>query len=49
MHVQQGVEADVDWTYCKHPLPEHVYDMYMRHWGAVRLACENMHADRQCG
>ncbi|MGB9372167.1 MAG: hypothetical protein WCB79_09605 [Halobacteriota archaeon] len=29
--------SGVDWTHYKHPLPEHVYDMYMRYWGHVTL------------
>ncbi len=29
--------SGVDWTHYKHPLPEHVYDMYMRCWGDVRF------------
>ncbi len=29
--------SGVDWTHYKHPLPEHVYDIYMRCWGNVAL------------
>ncbi len=29
--------SGVDWTHYKYPLPEHVYDVYMRCWGDVRL------------
>ena len=29
--------SGVDWRFYKHPLPEHVYDVYMRYWGDVRL------------
>ncbi|MGZ4928634.1 MAG: hypothetical protein ACXV76_10225 [Halobacteriota archaeon] len=29
--------SGVDWTHYKHPLPEHVYDVYMRCWGGVRF------------
>ncbi|MGZ4852287.1 MAG: hypothetical protein ACXV3D_03745 [Halobacteriota archaeon] len=29
--------SGVDWSHYKHPLPEHVYDIYMRYWGGVRL------------
>jgi integrase len=25
----------VDWRFYKHPLPEHVFDVYMRYWGDV--------------
>jgi hypothetical protein len=27
--------SGVDWRFCKHPLPEHVYDLYMQYWGDV--------------
>ncbi|MGZ7199779.1 MAG: hypothetical protein ACXVIG_07385 [Halobacteriota archaeon] len=27
--------SGVDWTHYKHPLPEHVYDVYMRYWRDV--------------
>ncbi|MGZ4846795.1 MAG: hypothetical protein ACXVIL_09445 [Halobacteriota archaeon] len=30
--------SGVDWVHYKHPLPEHVYDVYMHYWGNVRLA-----------
>ncbi|MGZ4924671.1 MAG: hypothetical protein ACXV5H_12085 [Halobacteriota archaeon] len=29
--------SGVDWTHYKHPLPEHVYDTYMRYWRNVAL------------
>ncbi len=29
--------SGVDWAHYKHPLPEHVYDTYMRYWGDVRF------------
>ncbi|MGZ7134112.1 MAG: hypothetical protein ACXVH4_05255 [Halobacteriota archaeon] len=29
--------STVDWKHYKHPLPEHVYDIYMRSWGDVTL------------
>ncbi len=29
--VAHGVSG-VDWTHYMHPLPEHVYDLYMRYW-----------------
>jgi hypothetical protein len=27
--------SGVDWTHYKHPLPENVYDIYMKYWGDV--------------
>ncbi|MGZ4905948.1 MAG: hypothetical protein ACXV5H_11130 [Halobacteriota archaeon] len=27
--------SGIDWKHYKHPLPEHVHDVYMRHWGDV--------------
>ena len=38
--------SGIDWKHYKHPLPEHVYSIYMRYWGNVRLACEDTCADR---
>lgn len=29
--------SGVDWSHYKHPLPEHVYDVYMRYWGGVQF------------
>jgi len=29
--------SGVDWRFYKHPLPEHVYDIYMKYWGAITL------------
>jgi hypothetical protein len=29
--------SGVDWAHYKHPLPEHVYDNYMKYWGNVKL------------
>jgi integrase len=29
--------SGVDWSHYKHPLPEHVYDIYMEYWGSVTL------------
>ena len=29
--------SGVDWTHYKHPLPEQVYDVYMRYWSNVTL------------
>ena len=36
----------VEWSNYRHPLPEHVYDLYMQYWGDVWLACEDAHADQ---
>jgi len=27
----------IDWKHYKHPLPEHVYDIYMQYWQASIL------------
>jgi len=27
----------IDWKHYKHPLPEHVYDVYIRYWKNVEL------------
>jgi hypothetical protein len=32
----RGVSG-IDWKHYKHPLPENVYDIYMRYWGDVTL------------
>ena len=29
--------SGIDWNYYKHPLPENVYDVYMRYWSDVAL------------
>ncbi|MGZ7166494.1 MAG: hypothetical protein ACXVIL_10395 [Halobacteriota archaeon] len=29
--------SGVDWSHYKHPLPENVFDTYMRYWGDVRF------------
>jgi hypothetical protein len=29
--------SGVDWGHYKHPLPEYVYEVYMRYWGSVHL------------
>jgi len=29
--------SGVDWKHYKHPLPEHMYDVYMRYWREVRF------------
>jgi integrase len=31
--------SGVDWRFYKHPLPEHVYDVYMQYWKEVELSC----------
>ncbi|MGZ4902863.1 MAG: hypothetical protein ACXV5T_09430 [Halobacteriota archaeon] len=30
----RGVNG-IDWKHYKHPLPEHVYDVYIRYWGFI--------------
>lgn len=30
--------SGIDWKHYKHPLPEHVYDSYMKSWADVDLA-----------
>jgi hypothetical protein len=30
--------SGVDWKHYKHPLPEHVYDVYMQYWKDVEFA-----------
>lgn len=34
--LKHGVSG-VEWTHYKRPLPEHVYDVYMRYWSGVSL------------
>jgi hypothetical protein len=29
--------SGVDWTHYKHPLPEYVYNVYMKYWGNVNF------------
>jgi|GEM_PF-2179573 len=29
--------SGIDWKHYKHPLPEHVYDVYMKYWKGVAL------------
>ncbi len=29
--------SGVDWAHYQHPLPENVYDTYIRYWGDVRF------------
>jgi len=30
--------SGIDWKHYKHPLPEHVYDVYMSYWKDTRFA-----------
>ncbi len=30
--------SGIEWKHYKHPLPEHVYDSYMKSWADVDLA-----------
>ena len=30
--------SGIDWKHYKHPLPEHVYDLYMKYWKDVKLS-----------
>ncbi|HXY88032.1 MAG TPA: hypothetical protein VEG44_06305 [Candidatus Acidoferrales bacterium] len=32
----RGVSG-VEWAHYRHPLPEYVYDVYMRYWKDVKL------------
>ena len=38
--------SSVSWSHYRHPLPEHVYDVYVKHWADVRLACEHARTDQ---
>jgi len=29
--------SGVEWTHYRHPLPEYVYDVYMKYWKGVRF------------
>ncbi len=29
--------SGVDWSYYKHALPEHIYDIYMKSWAGIHL------------
>jgi hypothetical protein len=29
--------SGIEWSAYPHPLPKHVYDVYMRHWSNVAL------------
>jgi hypothetical protein len=29
--------SGIDWKHYKHPLPEHVYEVYMKYWKDVEL------------
>jgi integrase len=41
--------SGVDWRFYKHPLPEHVFDVYMHYWADVRLACEDARTEQRFG
>jgi len=30
--------SSIDWKHYKHPLPENVYDVYMKYWKDVALS-----------
>jgi len=30
-------ERGVEWSNDQHPLPEHVFDVYMQYWGSANL------------
>jgi len=32
-HIVRGV----DWSHYKHPLPEYVYEIYMKYWGDIHV------------
>ncbi len=34
--ITHGVSG-IDWKHYKHPLPDSVYDVYMKYWADVRL------------
>jgi hypothetical protein len=34
--ITHGVSG-IDWTHYKHPLPENVYDVYMKYWRATQF------------
>ncbi|MGZ7164253.1 MAG: hypothetical protein ACXVIK_08325 [Halobacteriota archaeon] len=36
-HIMTHGLSCIDWKHFKHPLPEHVYDVYMKSWAAVWL------------
>ena len=29
--------SGIDWKHYQHPLPEHVYDVYMKYWADVKF------------
>ncbi len=37
----------VEWSNYRHPLPEHVYDVYMKYWREVWLVFKDTCIDRQ--
>jgi|GEM_PF-636578 len=34
-HILTHGVSGIDWNHCKHPLPEYVYDLYMKYWTDV--------------
>ena len=34
-HILTHGVSGIDWNHCKHPLPEYVYDLYMKYWADV--------------
>jgi len=36
LRLTHGVRG-VEWSNYRHPLPEHVYDVYMKYWADVRF------------
>ncbi|MGZ4847676.1 MAG: hypothetical protein ACXV3E_07835, partial [Halobacteriota archaeon] len=36
-HIMTHGVSGIDWKHYKHPLPEHVYHIYMRYWRDVVL------------
>lgn len=44
---QTPSRIEISWTPCHHPLPEHVYDVYMHYWADVRLACEDARTEQR--
>gem|GEM_PF-6718776 len=38
--------SSIDWALYKYPLPEHVYDVYMKYWGNVEFTAERVNDTR---
>ncbi|MGA7075980.1 MAG: hypothetical protein WBZ42_05475 [Halobacteriota archaeon] len=34
--------SGIDWKHYKHPLPEHVYDVYIKYWQNTQLGNYNI-------